>query len=572
MSVRTAIVLAGWLFTSFQTATLSHGLELYVSPNGNDQNPGTKRKPFNTIERAQETARKKIAAGLNEPITVFLRAGVYELSKPLAFGPQDSGTAAFPITYNSFPRESAILSGGHRISGWKKDGNGHWIAHLPDVKKGQWFFRQLIVNDQRAVRARWPDQDAELVVYSNWSIIRGLITKSDERQLTTATPMGLIGHLWTMASPGKPAFIEHARVFLDQPGEWFLDRESGNITHIAKEGEDPTTMTVVAPYLEQIIKITGTKGKPIRNLYFKGIHFEHTNFLLPSGGYSELQAAHFVSESIPKSSFSSAKTRPQPVSIECVYAEDIRFTRCRFAHFGASGIGFGPGCKNNAVIGCTIEEIGGNSVMVGWRGTGKLKADLRGSYDADWSDPDDTPTNNEIVNCHIRRCGTESRGAVGIFAAFSANTHIAHNLVHDMPYTGISIGFRWDTTTTSQAGNIVEYNHVYDVMKKLTDGGGIYTLGYQPGTILRSNHIHDVRRSTFAYGGAPNNGFFIDQGSKGLFFESNVVYATSGKALRFNMSRVNWHQWKRNNFGQEKPKGKNAEEIMSKAGPEASYR
>jgi len=85
-------------------------------------------------------------------------------------------------------------------------------------------------------------------------------------------------------------------------------------------------------------------------------------------------------------------------------------------------------------------------------------------------------------------------------------------------------------------------------MKKLADGGGIYTLGLQPGTVLRGNHIHDVPRSAYAQGGAPNNGFFIDEGSKGFRFESNVVHATSGGAVRFNQCEREWHSWENNHF------------------------
>ena len=112
---------------------------------------------------------------------------------------------------------------------------------------------------------------------------------------------------------------------------------------------------------------------------------------------------------------------------------------------------------------------------------------------------------NEVANCVIRRCGADSRGAVGVFVAFSADTRVAHNVIHDMPYTGISIGYRWDTSPTTQVRCIAEYNHIHDVMKKLADGAGIYTLGFQPGTVLRGNLIHNVHRSAYAHGGAPTD-------------------------------------------------------------------
>lgn len=567
-----SLVFAGLMCTILLKGTPALGLELYVSPKGNDAGGGTKEAPFRTIERAREEVRKKVAAGLREPVTVFLRSGVYELSESLTFGPQDSGSEAFAVTYAAFPGETVVLSGGRRITNWKKDDKGRWTTDLPDVKSGKWFFRQLTVNDRRAVRARWPEadgqiriatvsdgvtaftfnmplpkeslggQDAEMVVYKNWSVSRALIVSSDEKQLVTATPVGWIGHgSCTTASPGKPVFIENARAFLDQPGEWFLDRATGVLTYFAADEEEPAKTIIIAPVLEHILKIAGTKGKPVRNLRFKGLRFEHTNFPLPSFGYSECQAAHYGPSM-------KEPTHVQPVAIECAYAEDCRFEGCRFAHLNASGIGFGPGCRKNKVTGCTIEDIGGNGVMVGWRGTGRLEGGAEGLLDADWADPADAPMGNEIANCVIQHCGADSRGGVGVFVAFSADTRIAHNEIHDLPYTGVSIGYRWNTTPTSQVRCVVEYNHIHDVMKMLADGSGIYTLGFQPGTVLRANHIHDIHRSAFAQGGASNNGFFIDEGSKGFLFERNVVYATPGGALRFNSCKSEWHEWKDNLF------------------------
>jgi hypothetical protein len=575
-----------------------HASEFYVSPKGKDSHKGTKRSPFQTIQRAQAEVRKQTAEGLREPVTVFLREGVYELSEPLVFGPQDGGTDTFAVTYKAFPGETVVLSGGRQITKWKKSGDwkkgdkGRWIAELPDVKAGKWFFRQLTVNDQRATRDRWPNeegalhvatvddevrrftfdrplpkeslggQDAEMVVYEHWSVTRGLVTASDEKQLTVATPMGWIGHgECTTATPGKPVFIENVRAFLDQPGEWSLDRSSGVLSYLAAEGENPSkpsTTTVTAPVLEQILRITGTKGKPVRNLRFEGLRFEHTNFPLPSIGYRETQAAHYGTKT-------TEKTLVQPVAIECVYASNCAFERCGFAHLGASGIGLGQGCTGNRINACRIEDIGGNGVMIGWRGAGKLTTE---GLDADWSDPSDAPVSNTVSNCEITRCGAESTGGVGVWAAFSAGTRIAHNHIHEMPYTGISIGFKWDASPTTQERCIVEYNHIHDAMRKLADGGGIYSLGFQPGTVLRGNHIHNVHRSAFCTG-APNNGFFVDQGSKAFLFERNVVYDTAGEPIRFNLNERNWHEWKDNFLGAEDSKKEGALEVIRSAGPKA---
>ena len=45
-----------------------------------------------------------------------------------------------------------------------------------------------------------------------------------------------------------------------------------------------------------------------------------------------------------------------------------------------------------------------------------------GSLDSDWADATDAPAGNEILNCHIRCCGADSTGAVGIWVAFFLET------------------------------------------------------------------------------------------------------------------------------------------------------
>ena len=157
-------------------------------------------------------------------------------------------------------------------------------------------------------------------------------------------------------------------------------------------------------------------------------------------------------------------------------------------------------------------------------------------------------------------------------SAFSKNTLISHNHVAYMPYTGISIGFRWNTTPTSQSHCIVEYNHIHDVMIKIADGGGIYTLGYQPQTVLRGNHIYNVHRSSYAHGGAPNNGIFFDEGSKGFLVEDNVIYGTSGNSIRFNQNKKEWHTWRNNSFGIKPDKANFPKATANKAGPQEPYR
>ena len=593
--------------------------DFYVAPGpvGSDAAdcPGTKDRPFATLARARDAVRALVAAGLNKDVLVSIRGETYELDAPLAFGPLDSGTKEHSITYAAAPGEKVVISGGRRIIGWKRGDGNVWAIELPEVKAGKWHFRQLFVNDKRVPRSRFPKGgdwltvktcspdfkvlglgegnlpaaaqpggDLELLMPQQWSISRAMVAAIDAKlgTITSATPIGWIGHgPYTCASPGKRFCLESSRSFLDQPwsvGAWCLERASGTLSYRAADGENPNELNIVAPRLEQLVTVDGLKDKPVRNLRFVGLSFEHTEFPMPPFGYSEVQAGHYgpgVKEPI----------NFPPVAIQFVYAADCRVERCRVAHMGSAGVGLGAGCQRNSVTCCRIVDIGGNGVMVGWRGKGKLK---QAALDADWDDPVDAPAGNEVANNLIARCGAFSFGSVGVHAAFSADTRIAHNEIFDMPYDGVSIGFRWNTTPTTQCRCLVEYNHIHDVMGMLADGGGIYSLGLQPGTVIRGNHIHDVLRSKYALGSA-NNGMFIDEGSKGFLFEKNVIYRANGGPIRFNNCKREDHTFRANCFdadvqkaaghwafgdaGPSNPKPADVlEETKAKAGLEPQFR
>ena len=104
-------------------------------------------------------------------------------------------------------------------------------------------------------------------------------------------------------------------------------------------------------------------------------------------------------------------------------------------------------------------------------------------------------------------------------------------------------------SASSQRDTHIEYNHVYDTMKMLADGGCLYTLGLQPGTVIRGNVFHNVHRSRYAHGGAPNNGIFFDEGSTGMQVVGNTIYDTSGDPVRFNQTNAGNMTWEDNVFG-----------------------
>ena len=562
--------------------------DYYVSPKGNDANPGTLDKPFASLQKARDVARGRIASGLDKDIVISLRQGRYQLEKEIVFGPEDGGNAEYAVTYAAYPGEKPVLSGGRLITGWQKGKDGMWTLKLNDVKNGKWWFRQLYADGQYLARGRYPEtgflrikkrsndfkglqfkqplpdgdlggQDTEVVVIENWSIAREIIVSSTKDSIKSATQIGWVGHGSCLPKPGQAAFLENALEFVTKPGQWYLDRSSGILHYKAAQGENPNKRQFLAPVAQQLIKVEGTREKPVRNLHFKGIEFAHVGFLIPEIGYAGIQACYNGTTT------EDAITYCSNPAVEISQAFDCGINQCRFILMGGNSLGLGAGARRNTIVGCEFADIGANGPMVGYM-------PIRNPLWTDWANPADVPINNEISNCYIHDCGVELYGAVGIFDAMANGTRIIHNELTNLPYGGISVGYVWNTLLTSQRNTLVAYNHVHDIMERLYDSGAVYTLGYQPGSVICGNLLHGVRRSNYAFGQAANNGIFFDEGSKEFLLEDNIIFDISEKPIRFNRSSKQWQTWRNNTFDITPDMDGYLKKTAEKAGLQPRYR
>ena len=65
-------------------------------------------------------------------------------------------------------------------------------------------------------------------------------------------------------------------------------------------------------------------------------------------------------------------------------------------------------------------------------------------------------------------------------------------------------------------------NRIHNVMNRMADGGGLYTLSQQPGTVLSENDIYDIDRSLWA-GSFPISAIYLDEGSSRITVKNNVL-------------------------------------------------
>ena len=113
-------ILLPLLFFVFLGSTV-HAVDFYVSPEGSDEHPGTLAQPLASLDAARDRVRAKLkstpeGAGKPEAITVWLRAGTYQLSRSFELDREDGGTAGARITYAAYGQEAVRISGGATLA------------------------------------------------------------------------------------------------------------------------------------------------------------------------------------------------------------------------------------------------------------------------------------------------------------------------------------------------------------------------------------------------------------------------------------------------------------------------
>lgn len=471
----------------------------------------------------QTTIRTEVSKGLSKNIVVCLNGGYYFLNSPLRFDSKDSGTGQYTITYQSTPGQKAVVSGGKIITTlWTKSGN-IWTNTLGDNVS----FRHLYLDNTSLPRASQAftigsvngkqitvketanfsnlSSDAELLALGSFSVYREKIVSGSGSTLTAATLMGLAsvnpdpGYIGIAPMPDKPLFVENDPKYLDQPSEWTISRSNKTLKYIPKSAtEDPNNEQFIYPNLDQLLIINGSK-----NLAFKNLTFAHSRWTLPTGGYDGLQAGSYGMDPYTTTYFS-------PPAILTEFASNLEFSSNTFWHLGSHGLALGQGSNNVKIDGNLFTDIGGNSIMVGYRPQLILEAD--------WSPISLSPQHNDITNNTIYSTANEMWDAVGIFAAFSGFTTISNNLIHDLPYSGISAGFIWNYNPTSMKNTTIQNNLIYHTSLKLNDSGGIYVLGNQPNSLIFYNALTDIYPPA---PGSPVAGIYFDNGSAGWKVQEN---------------------------------------------------
>ena len=560
--------------------TSAPSIELWVSPAGNDGNPGTSAQPFASIAHAQQKARElrePANTSNTAPISIILHGGIYPSTSVMSLRPEDSGTKANPTVIAAAPGETPVLSSAVEIGGWRLAGQTPdlpklargkvWVADAPKINGRFFEFRQLWVNDAKAVRAREPNGEnlgqlvawdktnqtatiatsalagvenparLEMIVDQVWEIavlrVKSIRVKGTNALITFGQPESNLEfqHPWPPVIVNTkyqaPFFLANAIQFLDSPGEWFEDLSAGKIYYWPRVGEHLARAKVFAPVLDTVVDIEGTPDAPVANIQFKGITFAHTTWLRPSEqGHVPLQAGMpmlAAKKLSPKGTpyhrglDNLAWIDRPPGAVSIKNAAHISFENCTFEHLASAGLDFQSGTHDDVIEGCTFRDIGGNGIQLG------KFSDTNVETHVPYNPPDEREicANERISNNLITDCANEDWGCVGIGVGYARGVTIEHNEVSDCSYTGISVGWGWTKMTNALRDNFIHANHVHHVATRLGDTAGIYTLSVQPGTTISENYVHDIKMSPYVPD--PEHWFYLylDEGSSFITVRDN---------------------------------------------------
>jgi hypothetical protein len=503
-------------------------MRVYVSPTGSDENAGSVDKPFATLERAKQEARKQKQAN---GVTVCVAPGVYRIDKTLSLGREDSG-----IVYSGGP--GVVLAGSREVpaSVWQpaaQSTNAHRlnpsvkskIVVLDLVKSGfqkpallrshfgmPFNQPELFCNGKRMTLSQWPN--------AGWSTIEKIISSG------TVPSSGSASDASKPNAPGN-----EGGVFVysgDQPASWnttegvwlqgfwcfdwmdeviqvaSIDTEKKQIalkvphTYGVRKGNPSPRRWRALNLIEEIdepgeyavdAKTSRIYFYPPCNLKTAQVSLaEHTHPLLKISAATNLIFQGFTFE----------ENRAEMAVIE--KSVNVVIQDCIFRNGNYIALSIADG-SSNQVLGCDIYNMGSGGI--------RLEGGDRKTL---------TPAGHLAENNHIWNFSMYKQTYANALHLIGVGNRVAHNFIHDAPHQAIAI---------SGNNHVIEYNIISNVCNYADDAAACYK-GRNPscrGNIIRYNIWRDIGRP-MGHGSAA---IYFDDGDSGDLVYGNIFYRAGDK-------------------------------------------
>jgi hypothetical protein len=481
-------------FHSGKRAALT--IELYISPKGNDSNPGTKKLPLKSLEGARQRLRTERKKNLNGAASVLIEDGTYYLEKPVYFSAEDAGSEEFAVSYMAAPGAKPVFTGSKKLTGWKVAGDMpvkkilapgvSEKVYVADLKAAgitdfgdptELGLRpELFCNGQLQTLARWPDsglttsglvsgktalpptymakrgtkegdfeyldkrqdrwakeKDARLGGYWYWDWSEQF-QKVDRIDSLTKTIHILPPYHGYGYKDSLHYFGLNLLCELDKPGEWYLDRTKGLL------------------YWYPPMNIMPSKAAVTLSVFA-------APFMVEMDGCTNLSI----------NGLSFVEGRGSAVRIK--NGKKCLISDCRIERFGQDGIHVENGW-DHGISGCFLRNFGCGGIKI----SGGDRKNL-------------TPSGHYIENSVVEHFSLFKRTYQPAILIEGCGMRISHNR------------FKFSSSSAFRLeGNdvVIEYNEIRHVVNESDDQGGLdvfYNVSYQ-GNVVRYNHWSDISGGT----------------------------------------------------------------------------
>lgn len=321
--------------------------------------------------------------------------------------------------------------------------------------------------------------------------------------------------VYASANGRRPTWLANAYEFIDNPGEWYINRSAGKLYYKADGAME--SKTVILPVTEQVIEMENCD-----NIIFDGIVFEHTSYTLPTEiGYEDAQANTQV--------YNGWTQVDGGIMVDS--CENIVFTNCKIRNMGSAGIKIFNRSNNVSITNCAIYDISYSGIIAG-------EVSAHHGYQTN-----QLVTNTTIQNNYLTRVGLDMYDSPAVVVAYANGTLVDHNEIAYCPYSGISMGWGWDVdndlAATEVGNNTISNNLVHDTGKTNRDGGSIYNLGSQVGSKIYGNYVYNSWDGKDTY----ENGIYLDQGSAHYEIYNNVIGNNVGYWMHMWINTIHDNYW-----------------------------
>ena len=538
----------------YRIAELSTIFDIYVdAETGDDNNDGSSLAPLKTVHAARDMVRNYNDNMKND---IYIRIkGEQQMDAGLQLGSEDSGSNGYTIVYTSWGDEKATLSTGKDFTGFSlhdADKNIYKIYVGEDFTPRQAWF-----NGTRGVLARtisgfnkdceWYERPLTYISSDRWLLdlpsdeikniemwylnnylmpmvkLDRVVEQGDGRVLIVpnTTGWGVVRSTvirWPNQPQEFPAYLANSYHFLSEPGEFYIDKDEGYLYYIPRDGEDMDSMVLTLPVGEKIVEVHGSSdSEPVHNLRFE-------NLVIKENDWKAIQNSPCLngSQNMNQANYGKGYIIDVPAAFEVMYGWYVDIINCDVTKLGTKGIVYEQGSKYCNIISNEVYDVALNGINVG-----PIVAPIN---------PFRNVESCKINNNYVHDIGYDSPISSAVSMGISRNMELLHNVVTNVPYSGMHIGWGHDSyrPTGSPTWNYeIAYNFINETCNAESfDAGSIYTLAAQqkPYDVIQSTIHHNYtknHRNGYSY-------LYLDQGTTSTRWYKNVVDARDVYAYEFS--------------------------------------